>query len=94
MIAVKNIPGKLHRLIENEKGSHFFLDEAFGIEHNELIKIDKALTDDVYFWIAYQHADIAPHQEQLAGKKCLLSFLNGIVGENVNQGSGLASELR
>ena len=68
IIVAKKIPVKLHNLIENEKGSHFFLDEAFGIECNELIQVDKVLTKDVYFWIAYQHEDLAPQQEKLSGR--------------------------
>ena len=69
IIVAKNIPVKLHHLIENEKGSHFFLDEAFGIiGHDELKEVDGMLSNDFYFWIAYQRAADAPGPEKLSGK--------------------------
>ena len=68
MIPAKNIPEKLKSLLKNEKGSHFFLDEAFGIGIKELKEADAVLSKDVYFWIAYQHVDDAPIEEKLAGK--------------------------
>ena len=55
-------------LLKNEKGSHFFLDEAFGIGVDELKYADAVLSENVYFLIAYQHVDNAPMEEKLAGK--------------------------
>ena len=54
-------------MIEKESGSHFFLDEAFGIGSEELKEIDANLSKDVYFWIAFQHVDDSPQEENLTG---------------------------
>ena len=48
-----------------EKGSHFFVDEAFGIGSDDLQEVHGILSGDVYFWIAYQHVDDAPVIENL-----------------------------
>ena len=69
-IAAKNIFRKLKSLMRYEWGSHFFLDEAFGIGIDELKEADSVLSKNVYFWIAYQHVDDAPIEEKLAGKPC------------------------
>ena len=58
---------KLRSLVENEKGSHFFLDEAFGITSKELKEVDDVLSKNVYFWIAYQHSDDSPQEKNLTG---------------------------
>jgi hypothetical protein len=43
------------------------LDEAFGIGTNELKKVDAVMSKNAYFWIAYQHVDKVPQQEELKG---------------------------
>ena len=68
IIAEKNNYKELKSLIENDEKSHFFLDEAFGIGAAELIEVDKVLSKDLYFWIAYQREDKAPQAENLKGK--------------------------
>ena len=44
------------------------MDEAFGIGIDELKEVDEVLSENVYFWIAYQHEDVAPIGQKLAGK--------------------------